>query len=30
MVWCRSEEFGIKNVIGVLSGEGSMFAKYMA
>ena len=29
-VWCRAEEFGRNNVIGVLSGEGIMCVKYMA
>ena len=28
-VWCRSEEFGRKNVIRVLSGKGIMCVKYM-
>ena len=29
MIWSRSEEFGRKNVIRVLSGEGIMCVKYM-
>ena len=29
-VWCRSEEFVRKNVVRVLSGEGTMCVKCMA
>ena len=29
MIWCRSEEFGRRNVIRVLSGEGIICVKYM-